>query len=160
MSKPIPVAVCGQHAHIAELVKLKMQPEYEGAVLCLLSMKPSDPNIIVIHTVLSVEEGVSLLPALLRGDEPPPGGAETIGTKNYSAPAKAVVTGGDYDDSKLSKLREACKGSEVPWLRNDKSKPAPPPGPAYGAALVERVKALLSDLEKRGEMQKDGVYWY
>lgn len=30
MSQPIPVVVCGKHAHIAEFVKESLQPEYEG----------------------------------------------------------------------------------------------------------------------------------
>ncbi len=117
-------------------------------------------NVVVIYTNLSADEGVSNLPALLRGEGPPSASADIIGTGNYSSPAKAVVTGGGYEEIEISDMRRACNGSKVPWLRNDKSKPAPPPGPAYAAAVVERVKALLKDLAAEEKMQVDGVYWY
>jgi hypothetical protein len=59
-------------------------------------------------------------------------------------------------------MREACKGSGngVPWLRLDLSKPAPPLGPAYGKALVERIKVVMKELEEVGKMGRDGVYFY
>ena len=100
------------------------------------------------------------LPALLRGQDPSPGAETVIGTRDYSKPARVIITGGAYDGDKISMMRNACKGSQVPWLRNDKSKPAPPVGPMYAAALVERVKTLLADLTKDGKMESDGVYWY
>jgi len=32
MSQPMPVVVCGKHAHIAKFVKERLQPEYEGNI--------------------------------------------------------------------------------------------------------------------------------
>lgn len=60
-------------------------------------------------------------------------------------------------------MRDACKGegvAKVPWLRPDLEKPAPPLGPAYGVALVERIKVLFRELGERGEIEGDGIYFY
>ena len=85
-----------------------------------------------------------------------------IGTRNYANPAKAVLAGGAFDDNAISIMREACKGSQVPWLRSDTSKPAPLilTGRSFGKAVGERVKARLNELIKDGQMQVDGIYWY
>jgi hypothetical protein len=70
--------------------------------------------------------------------------------------------GRGYDDEAVEKMREACKGigNGVPWLRADLSIPTPPRGPAYGKALVERIKVLIKELEESGKMGGDGVYFY
>lgn len=72
-----------------------------------------------------------------------------------------MIVGAGYNDADFEKLREACKGkSNVPWLRNDTSKPSPPPGPGFGEALVERVKVCLRGLAEEGKMDGDGIYFF
>jgi hypothetical protein len=62
----------------------------------------------------------------------------------------------------VEKMREACKevGNGVPWLIPDMSIPTPPRGPAYGKALVERIKVLIKELGESGKMEGYGVYFY
>jgi hypothetical protein len=59
-------------------------------------------------------------------------------------------------------MRDACKDvSRVPWLRLDLTREMPEWGTAaYGKEMVRRMKVCLDDLEAKGEMGKDGVYWY
>lgn len=49
----------------------------------------------------------------------------------------------------------------IPWIRPDLTKATPPVGTReYGLAMVERCKVTLKELEEKGVMGKDGVYWY
>ena len=116
---------------------------------------------IVIHAIFSPEAGVTQIPFVLRGEAPSPKDVENVGTQNYSRPAATVILGGAYDDAMVSQMREACKeSSRVPWLRLNQSTPTPPLGPEYGKALVERIKVGLKELEAKGNMKEDGVYYY
>jgi hypothetical protein len=115
---------------------------------------------LVIHVILSVEAGVSVIPALLRGERPPSTDEENVGTRKYLKPPAAIVTGGGYDDANIKELRDACKGeSNVPWLRPDMNA-LPPQGPAYGSAIAEKIKACLDKLAKDLKMKEDGVYHF
>jgi hypothetical protein len=123
---------------------------------------PSDrsPSYLVIHVILSVEAGVSVIPALLRGERPPSPDEENIGTRNYLKPPAAIITGGGYDDANVKEMRDACKGeSNVPWLRPDMNA-LPPQGPGYELAIAEKVKACLGRLVKDLKMKEDGVYHF
>ncbi|KAL8833847.1 MAG: hypothetical protein Q9170_004069 [Blastenia crenularia] len=143
MSARIPVVLCGRTEQIARSVTAGLQPEYE-----------------VIHVILSTAAGERKIPKLLRGAAPPPDDGHNIGTKNYSKPAAAVVLGRGYETSDISMMREACKDGRVPWLRPDLNKPAPPYGPEYGKAIIQRVKSRLDELKGGGNMDGDGVYFY
>ncbi|KAL8933933.1 MAG: hypothetical protein Q9211_005498 [Gyalolechia sp. 1 TL-2023] len=142
MTAAIPVIVCGQTPSIAQSVIAGLRPEIE-----------------VVHTVLSPAQGVAEIPVLLRGNAPS-NNTNNLGTKNYSKPPQAVILGAAFGVH-LSEMRAACKGdSKVPWLELDQSKSAPRIGFGYGAALVERVKSTIAELEKEGKMGNDGVYFY
>jgi hypothetical protein len=105
--------------------------------------------------------GTIEIPVLLRGEVPVPTETETLGSRDYSKRATAVIAGAGYDDAAVKEMREACQGaSSVPWLRPDLTKPVPPVGPGYGEAVVERIKVLLKDLVDKGELDKDAVYFY
>jgi hypothetical protein len=115
---------------------------------------------LVIHVILSIEAGVSVIPALLRGERPASADEENVGTRNYLKRPAAIVTGGGYDDANVKEMRDACKGeSNIPWLGPDMSA-LPPRGPGYGSAIAEKVKACLGRLMKDGKMDEDGVYHY
>src|SRR5271156_3233743 len=153
--KAAPIIVCGKKPEIARAVKASLHPEYEGA-------NPSNRSLsyLVIHVILSVEAGVSVIPALLRGKRPPSADEENIGTRNYLKLPAAIVTGGGYDNANVKEMRDACKGeSNVPWLRPGMSA-LPPKGPGYGPAMAEKVKACLGRLVKDVRMKEDGVYHY
>jgi hypothetical protein len=114
----------------------------------------------VTHVILSLEAGVSEIPALLRGNKPPSQQDENLGTRNYAQPPAAVITGGGYDEAMVAEMREACRGEKgVPWLRPDMNA-LPPRGPGYGAAMAQKVKACLDRLAKEEKMNDDGVYFY
>ena len=115
----------------------------------------------MIHVVLSPAAGASEIPVLLEGGSPLPVDAENVGTKNYSKPPVAVILGGGYDDAGFAEMRAGSQGkSNVPWLRNDRSKPPQPGAPGYPEAVVERIKACLRELAAEGKMEGDGIYWY
>jgi len=143
MPSPVPVILCGQRAQIATTVKESLLPEFE-----------------VIHIILSPAAGIAEIPAVLSGEAGSIDTSENIGTKNYSKAAAAVILGAGYEDAQVDEMRAACNKINVPWLRCDMSKPAPPLGPGYGEALVQRVKVLLSQLAEEGKMETGDIYWY
>lgn len=115
----------------------------------------------VIHFIQTVDAGKQQIPALLRGDSPGPS-SSSLGSKNYERIPTAVLLGAAFDDQSIQELREAVKGAtNVPWLRPDTSKPAPPPGSDYGKAMVTRIKEKMKELEERGELKGNGeVVWF
>lgn len=160
MADPVPVILCGQVPHIVTAFRASIQPEYEGANPPPLQYLNTSSDCPAIHVILSLDAGVSEIPALLRGEKPPSEHHENLGTRNYSKPPAAVVTGGGYDEAMVKDMRDACNGeSNVPWLRPDMGA-LPPHGPGYGAAMAEKVKACLRYLAEEGKMKEDGVYFY
>lgn len=116
---------------------------------------------LVIHAFLSPKETISILPTLLEGNAPAKIDKHNVGTKDYSRGLAAVILGGGYDDGEVAQIRTACEGkSLVPWMRPNMSTPAPPMGPAYGAALVERIKVSMKQLKEEGKVEGDGTYLY
>jgi len=145
MSSPIPIILCGKSPEIAKGVKAALLPEYEA-----------------IHVILASDAGVAEIPSVLRG-QAPPSNEENVGSRNYSAPPKAVVCGAGYDDEQLAQMRSAVEKEgkvQVPWLRPDSSVPTPPLGSEYGKHMVGRVKACLGKLKEEREMEGDKVVYY
>lgn len=113
----------------------------------------------MIHFVLTPEGGQEQIPAIFKGEKP--SANSELGSKDYSEKPVAVILGAGYDDSDVHQMMEASKGIHpIPWLRPDLSKPAPPLGPEYGKALVQRIKLLLAEMEKDGKMDEEKVVWY
>lgn len=74
-----------------------------------------------------------------------------------------MITGAAYDDASFAQMRRACQvqgAGGVPWLRPDLDKPAPMLGLGYEEAMGQRVKVLLREMAERGDLGKDGVYFY
>ncbi|KAK7740828.1 hypothetical protein SLS62_011013 [Diatrype stigma] len=138
-----PVILCGKTEQIGRGVVAALKPEYD-----------------VIHFVLTPEAGIAQIPAILRGEQPPPS-ESTLGSKDYSKTPIAVILGGAYDDTDTERMMKASTGIKpIPWLRPDLSKPTPPPGPEYGKAMVARIKELIPQLEQEGKMNEEKVQWY
>jgi hypothetical protein len=96
----------------------------------------------------------------LKGEKKVPSDSE-LGSRNYENPPVAVLLGAGYDDEAIEQMREAATGTkDVPWLRPDNTKPAPPLGPEYGKALVARIKETIVELTEKEKMNEDGVVWY
>ncbi|KAJ9370103.1 hypothetical protein DTO282E5_5163 [Paecilomyces variotii] len=143
MAARIPVILCGKTERIGTAVVKGLKPEYE-----------------VIQFVMTPESGAVQIPALLRGETNVSSDSD-LGSHDYSRGVKAIILGGGYDDQDLKILREAAQGIKpLPWLRPDLSKPAPPLGPAYGEAMVQRVKETLKGLQDNGKMEEDGIIYY
>jgi hypothetical protein len=108
--------------------------------------------------------GKKRIPALLRGERVDCGaGSSKLGTRDYDRIPVAVVLGAAFDDQGIVELRDAARvegARDVPWLRPDARKPMPPPGPAYGEAMVERIKVRVKELEERGELGNEGLVWF
>ncbi|KAF7537062.1 hypothetical protein G7054_g4022 [Neopestalotiopsis clavispora] len=144
----VPVILCGKTEAIGTGVIAELKPEYE-----------------VIHFVMTPESGVVQIPAILKGEQQVPADSE-LGSKDYSQPVAAVILGGGYDDAAVDTMLQATKQQEgsgaraVPWLRPDLTKPAPPLGPAYGKAMVRRVKELLPQLERENKINATEVHYY
>jgi hypothetical protein len=118
----------------------------------------------VVHFVFP-DSASAEIPLVLQGKTPEQI-ASKIGSGKVSAGARAVVLGGAVDPEGFDKMRSAVKSTAgagtVPWLRQDSSKPAPPLGPEYGKAMVERVREALASLEAAGKLDgsSDEVTWY
>lgn len=109
---------------------------------------------------MTPETGKQQIPAILRGETPPSSDSE-LGSKDYSQKPVAVILGGGYDDAGIKVMMEAsAQIHPIPWLRPDLSIPAPPLGPEYGKALVNRIKQKLAAMEKEGSMNQEAVIWY
>lgn len=109
---------------------------------------------------MTPESGKQQIPFILKGEAPPSADSD-LGTKDYSQKPVAIILGAGYDDDGVKVMMEASKGIHpIPWLRPDTSKPAPPLGPEYGKAMVQRVKELMIELEKGGNMNDEKVFWY
>lgn len=108
---------------------------------------------------MTPESGKEQIAAIFRGETP--SADSQLGSNDYSKKPVAVILGGGYDDAGIEVMMEASKGIHpVPWLRPDLSKPAPPLGPEYGKALVERIKILWAEMGKDGEAKVEGIVWY
>lgn len=105
------------------------------------------------------------LPLVLQGITPN-STSSRLGSGDFAHRAKAVIFGGGYGSSDIDTVCRAVSraaiDSKTPWLRQDKTKSAPPPGPEYGTAIVARVKEALEGLAKEGKLDGSdgGVYWY
>ncbi|KAK2731036.1 hypothetical protein FQN55_005168 [Onygenales sp. PD_40] len=155
MSPATPIIVCGRASQIANKVVEFLKPEFE-----------------VIHVILSLASGKTELPLLLNvpnTDSTTIPCESNIGSRNYSEAPFAVVIGGGYDDEAVAELEEACKAelanmtgkATIPWLRVDKTKPAPPPGgPEYGNAVAGRTKECLLRLKEDSEGRNERIVWF
>lgn len=109
---------------------------------------------------MTLETGLSQIPAILRGERDVPSDSE-LGSKDYGRGVGAVILGAGYENEDIQRLRDAAGPlSTVPWLRPDTTKPAPPLGPEYGKALVERIKQTVVELQESGKMGEDALVWY
>ncbi|KAF2811594.1 uncharacterized protein BDZ99DRAFT_461616 [Mytilinidion resinicola] len=149
---PIPVVICGARAETAKSVIAGLAPEYE-----------------VIHVILSTSVGVAALPSILSCADPSAENSELepiLGSHNYSAPPFAIIAGGGHDDSSVASMQASVRDHkvQVPWLRHDPSKPAPPVGPEYGKHVVKRVRECLEQLLAKSPTELDEVrgkvVWY
>ncbi|KAF7340959.1 hypothetical protein MSAN_02081200 [Mycena sanguinolenta] len=116
----------------------------------------------VIHFTLAASS-LTEIPLLLKGEVPNPS-SSSLGSGNWSTFPKAIVFGGAFEDAQIEALRKAVTETpgtkRIPWLRVDWSRPHPPIGPEYAAAIVERTKAMLSKLESEGkfDVEDDSIY--
>ncbi|KAF7347163.1 hypothetical protein MVEN_01470800 [Mycena venus] len=145
--KPIPIIVTGGTEKIGSVVVASMKPEYE-----------------VIHFTLAAE-ATKEIPLLLKGEVPSPS-SSSLGSGNWSVFPKAILFGGAYKDEMIEDVRGAvaktAETKRIPWLRVDSNLPHPPLGPEYGAAIVERAKAILGKLEAEGKLdvEDDSIHLF
>ncbi len=115
-------------------------------------LEPLTVNAAVIHFTF-LDSCTKEIPLLLKGEVPSnPDGQ--LGSGNWSVFPKAILFGGGYTDNDIAAVRKAVAevdgARKIPWLRVDVTKPAPPVGPGYGAAVVARAKEELKRLEAEG----------
>ncbi|KZM19779.1 uncharacterized protein EKO05_0004158 [Ascochyta rabiei] len=144
MTSSHPVILCGKSEAIGAVVIENLKPEFE-----------------VIQFIQNVDAGKIQIPTLLRGEKPESSGS-SLGSKNYARAPVAIFLGAAFDDRDIQELRKAAESTtKVPWLRPDTTKPAPPPGPEYGKAMVARIKETVKGLEGRTELKGNGdVVWF
>lgn len=109
---------------------------------------------------MNVEAAKVQIKAIFEGDQSPPSDS-ALGSKDYSQKPIAVILGGAFTDEDAAEMMKATAHLHpIPWLRPDTSKPTPPLGPAYGKAMVDRIKERIPQLEKDGEMAQGKQFWY
>lgn len=125
-------------------------------------------KVAVIHHLTDMEALATELPLLLSGRKPTQPSSGNVGSKDYSRPAEAVVTGGAITISMVEDLRNKCQGTlEVPWMtqglteheRNDKFTKAPDPV-KYAPIVAKRMKEAMRRVKEEGKWGQDGVYVY
>ncbi|PSN73141.1 hypothetical protein BS50DRAFT_616594 [Corynespora cassiicola Philippines] len=135
----LPVILCGKTEQIGAGAITHLKPEFE-----------------VVHFVLTPEGGKAQIPAILRGEKEVQGDS-TLGTKNFEKVPVAIFLGGGYSDDDIESMRISAKNiKDVPWLRPDLTKPAPPLGPEYGKAMVLRIKETMAELVNQGKFEGNG----
>lgn len=91
-----------------------------------------------------------------RGEIPSP--RNPCGTDNWSTPPKAIVFVAVYKERDIDQYRKLTveaageDAKHLPWLRFDRSIPAPPVGPELVKALTVRVKDVLKKLDEEGKL--------
>lgn len=115
----------------------------------------------MIHLILNTKSGCEQIPLVLSGKSA--SSDSTLGSQDYTNLPVAVVSGAAYsaeDVAAMMKASETADGAtSVPWLRagEDKQKDMPPPGPAYGKAIVARVKQTLNEITNgQGQLTRKG----
>jgi hypothetical protein len=117
---------------------------------------------------MSLEDGLRNLPLILSGSTPA-NIKSNLGSKNYSAPPRAIILGGGYDDAAIAQLREAVASSpgavKIPWLKADpeKMKAGPTPGTEeYCRAAASRMKSTLGSIPESGELgpEDDEIFYW
>lgn len=159
-----PVILCGATERVGSGVIEHLKPEYDGMFKSDCEVR-SQSNLLtclypVIHFVMTVEAGKTQIKAIFEGDQSPPSDSE-LGSKVYTQKPTAVILGGAFTDENITEMMEATAHIHpIPWLRPDKSKSTPPPGPEYGKAMVARIKERIPQLEKDGKMGEAKQIWY
>jgi hypothetical protein len=109
---------------------------------------------LVIHFTLS-DAAESEIPLLLQGQAPEQP-SSSLGSGQWAERPKALVLGGAIQDSEIEAIQKAVSAasgiSQIPWLRVDASKPAPPMGPGYATHIVGRLKEQLAKLDAEGKL--------
>ncbi|CAK4032739.1 Hypothetical predicted protein [Lecanosticta acicola] len=149
---PVPIALCGKHADMADAFISGMLPEFE-----------------VVHVCHSAPVAISELRALLRGErtEPASGRGTNFKTAEAAKAPKAIFVGGGFAPSELDEMRSVEELQRVPWLypsaarraagEQARGNLAPPPmdiilGRAKGAM---KEKGLLDAPDGHGS----GILW-
>ncbi|KAH6622315.1 hypothetical protein C7974DRAFT_426002 [Boeremia exigua] len=127
---PIPIIVCGRSPAVAAKVARELAPEYD-----------------VVKIVLTPEDGVASIPALLSGPNAP----------------RCVAVGGAFDSAAIEAMRSAASAAaEVPWLRIDVARMGEMPSladtEAFGEALAVRIREGLVERKVGKEGQQIGVF--
>lgn len=133
------------------------------------STKNFRPLFPVVHFSLNPEACIAEIPLVLRGQKPA-SSSSNIGTARIHDDYRpvAVVLGGGYAET-FDQIHDSVEqafaesgGSGVIWLRHDGSKPAPPLGPEYSKAMIERVRETLGRLGEGGMLGSGDsrVVWF
>eukprot|EP01111_Echinosteliopsis_oligospora_P009291 TRINITY_DN2703_c0_g1_i1.p1 TRINITY_DN2703_c0_g1~~TRINITY_DN2703_c0_g1_i1.p1 ORF type:complete len:166 (-),score=42.17 TRINITY_DN2703_c0_g1_i1:73-570(-) len=143
-SKPVPVILCGRDKATGGPVTELIKPEIE-----------------VVRFINSTEVGKKEIPVLLAGQKVDPSTIDEVGTLNFERTPQAIIFGGAFTRENIEEMREACGGKfNVPWLQRGPDADARSAGQKYPEFVAKSVKAVISDLQKKGLMEKDGIYFW
>ncbi|EFX02786.1 hypothetical protein CMQ_2715 [Grosmannia clavigera kw1407] len=149
MTGAIPIILAGKSELVAEEAIGDMRPELD-----------------VVHFTF-INDARREIPILSRGEIPSP--RNPHGTGDWSNPPKVIVFVAAYHDRDINTYRQLTGDASgendkklLPWLRVDRSIPAPPIGPELVRTLCARAKAKLAELNKEGKLVPGGSvdYYY
>jgi hypothetical protein len=120
----------------------------------------------VIHFIQSKEAALKEIPELLAGRDPQSSDDNSVGTRDYSRPPRAVIFGRGFDVEDIEQFYKASAGANkepVVWIAGDPAKKpdpnAPPPGPGYARFATDSVKAVLETWKGEGATKDGIVLW-
>ncbi len=113
MASPIPVASFGNNSDVAQGVRAKLLPEYDGSSLLRFPelWAPSNTSFLVVHIALSLEAALAELPVVSSGEletAPSSGLGSNAGAPVAERKApKAIIFGAGIPEEDVARVIEA-----------------------------------------------------
>ncbi|KAI0503226.1 hypothetical protein F5B22DRAFT_560747 [Xylaria bambusicola] len=150
LPSPVPIVLIGIHTEIGRSVAEALRPDWD-----------------IVRFIQTYEAAQADLPYLLKGEAPPAAPTNSVGSGNYSQPARAVLFGRGFTQQQAETLYEqhadSATSPPVLWAAGAEANRKPLPAgievpPNVDKIVVPIFKGLLEDWKKKveGEGKKEG----
>lgn len=119
----------------------------------------------VIHFITSVDEAKHDIPLLFTSSPSGLKATNSVGTKNFDKPPKAILMGKKYTSQEIKEIRDACGSIEVSWITSGTEEKKSKfgisiPNPKAALADAEEIKARMQQLKTDGKLGTAAEYHY